>query len=164
MKPFNFCLFIDYILKRNSWLRSQVLADILPRDTLLWKLQMMKSASSFANSRLHAVKAQILILARWSFLSFFLFIWEDSQSFFSDSLIGNISFALFCSFRFPFWFSSFYFYGILVERIPYYPAWRRLKGFVELYQNRRFACWKALVKCQSVRSVNSRILVIYSSL
>uniref|UniRef100_A0A803MHJ3 Serine aminopeptidase S33 domain-containing protein n=1 Tax=Chenopodium quinoa TaxID=63459 RepID=A0A803MHJ3_CHEQI len=41
---------------------SQVLADILPRETLLWKLQMMKSACSFANSRLHAVKAQILIL------------------------------------------------------------------------------------------------------
>ncbi|XP_021760110.1 acyltransferase-like protein At3g26840, chloroplastic [Chenopodium quinoa] len=40
-----------------------VLADILPRDTLLWKLQMMKSACSYANSRLHAVKAQILILA-----------------------------------------------------------------------------------------------------
>lgn len=40
-----------------------VLADILPRDTLLWKLQMMKSAASFANSRLHAVRAQVLILA-----------------------------------------------------------------------------------------------------
>lgn len=40
-----------------------VLADILPRDTLLWKLQMMKSACLFVNSRLHAVKAQILILA-----------------------------------------------------------------------------------------------------
>ncbi|XP_021727534.1 acyltransferase-like protein At3g26840, chloroplastic [Chenopodium quinoa] len=45
-----------------SYLSSQVLADILPRETLLWKLQMMKSACSFANSRLHAVKAQILIL------------------------------------------------------------------------------------------------------
>uniref|UniRef100_A0A803KWH5 Uncharacterized protein n=1 Tax=Chenopodium quinoa TaxID=63459 RepID=A0A803KWH5_CHEQI len=44
-------------------LHFKVLADILPRDTLLWKLQMMKSACSFANSRLHAVKAQILILA-----------------------------------------------------------------------------------------------------
>ncbi|CAO2831273.1 unnamed protein product [Amaranthus hypochondriacus] len=42
---------------------ASVLADILPRDTLLWKLQMLKSAGSFANSRLHAVKAQILILA-----------------------------------------------------------------------------------------------------
>ncbi|OVA17415.1 Diacylglycerol acyltransferase [Macleaya cordata] len=40
-----------------------VVADILPRESLLWKLQMLKSASSFANSRLHAVKAEVLILA-----------------------------------------------------------------------------------------------------
>ncbi|KAL2907092.1 hypothetical protein RDABS01_005802 [Bienertia sinuspersici] len=42
----------------------QVLADILPRDTLLWKLRMMKSAGLYVNSRLHAVKAQMLVLAR----------------------------------------------------------------------------------------------------
>lgn len=47
--------------KLSSYL--SVLADILPRDTLLWKLQMAKSACLFANSRIHAVKAQILILA-----------------------------------------------------------------------------------------------------
>ncbi|KAI3862535.1 hypothetical protein MKX03_037639 [Papaver bracteatum] len=40
-----------------------VLADILPRESLLWKLQMLRSASSFANSRLHAVKAEVLVLA-----------------------------------------------------------------------------------------------------
>ncbi|XP_004295931.1 PREDICTED: acyltransferase-like protein At3g26840, chloroplastic-like [Fragaria vesca subsp. vesca] len=40
-----------------------VLADILPIETLLWKLQMINSASSYANSRLHAVKAQTLILS-----------------------------------------------------------------------------------------------------
>ncbi|KAH9625337.1 hypothetical protein KSS87_003634 [Heliosperma pusillum] len=40
-----------------------VVADILPRETLLWKLQMMNSAASFVNSRIHAVKAQVLILA-----------------------------------------------------------------------------------------------------
>ncbi|XP_050384491.1 phytyl ester synthase 1, chloroplastic-like [Argentina anserina] len=40
-----------------------VLADILPRETLLWKLQMISSASSYVNSRLHAVKAQTVILA-----------------------------------------------------------------------------------------------------
>ncbi|KAL6960374.1 hypothetical protein U1Q18_038139 [Sarracenia purpurea var. burkii] len=40
-----------------------VLADVLPRETLLWKLQMIRSASSHANSRLHAVKAQTLILS-----------------------------------------------------------------------------------------------------
>ncbi|KAK7826703.1 acyltransferase-like protein [Quercus suber] len=40
-----------------------VLADILPRETLRWKLQMLKSGSAFSNSRLHAVKAQTLILS-----------------------------------------------------------------------------------------------------
>ncbi|KAK4603177.1 hypothetical protein RGQ29_011942 [Quercus rubra] len=40
-----------------------VLADILPRETLHWKLQMLKSGSAFSNSRLHAVKAQTLILS-----------------------------------------------------------------------------------------------------
>ncbi|KAL2907115.1 hypothetical protein RDABS01_005825 [Bienertia sinuspersici] len=40
-----------------------VLADILPRDTLLWKMQLMKSAGLYVNSRLHAVKAQMLVLA-----------------------------------------------------------------------------------------------------
>ncbi|KAM5582088.1 phytyl ester synthase 2, chloroplastic-like [Rosa sericea] len=40
-----------------------VLADILPRETLLWKLQMISTASSYANSRLHAVKAHTVILS-----------------------------------------------------------------------------------------------------
>nr|XP_023876718.1 acyltransferase-like protein At3g26840, chloroplastic isoform X2 [Quercus suber] len=40
-----------------------VLADILPRETLRWKLQMLKSGSAVSNSRLHAVKAQTLILS-----------------------------------------------------------------------------------------------------
>ncbi|KAK4603173.1 hypothetical protein RGQ29_011941 [Quercus rubra] len=40
-----------------------VLADILPRETLHWKLQMLKSGSAVSNSRLHAVKAQTLILS-----------------------------------------------------------------------------------------------------
>ncbi|XP_022156515.1 acyltransferase-like protein At3g26840, chloroplastic [Momordica charantia] len=39
-----------------------VLADILPIETLIWKLQMLKSASADSNSRLHAVKAETLIL------------------------------------------------------------------------------------------------------
>ncbi|KAL4333814.1 hypothetical protein GQ457_07G000290 [Hibiscus cannabinus] len=39
-----------------------VLADILPGETLAWKLQMLKSASASANSHLHAVKAQALLL------------------------------------------------------------------------------------------------------
>ncbi|XP_017628718.1 phytyl ester synthase 2, chloroplastic-like [Gossypium arboreum] len=39
-----------------------VLADIVPRQTLLWKLNLLKSGSACANSCLHAVKAQLLIL------------------------------------------------------------------------------------------------------
>ncbi|XP_029129251.1 acyltransferase-like protein At3g26840, chloroplastic isoform X2 [Cajanus cajan] len=39
-----------------------VLADILPKETLLWKLKMLKSASAYAHSRLFAIKAQTLIL------------------------------------------------------------------------------------------------------
>ncbi|KAI4350464.1 hypothetical protein L6164_004917 [Bauhinia variegata] len=40
-----------------------VLAELLPRETLLWKLDLLKSASAYANSRLHAIKAQTLILS-----------------------------------------------------------------------------------------------------
>ncbi|KAL6136034.1 hypothetical protein ACLB2K_061336 [Fragaria x ananassa] len=40
-----------------------VLADILPRETLLWKLQMMSAASLYTNSRLHAVKAHTVMLS-----------------------------------------------------------------------------------------------------
>ncbi|XP_030450210.2 phytyl ester synthase 2, chloroplastic-like [Syzygium oleosum] len=41
---------------------KSVLADILPKGTLLWKLQMFKSAWAYTNSRIHAVKAQTLLL------------------------------------------------------------------------------------------------------
>ncbi|GAB4847354.1 hypothetical protein Ancab_026413 [Ancistrocladus abbreviatus] len=40
-----------------------VIADILPRSTLMWKMEMLKSSSAYANSHLHAVKAQTLILS-----------------------------------------------------------------------------------------------------
>uniref|UniRef100_A0A175YFW7 Serine aminopeptidase S33 domain-containing protein n=1 Tax=Daucus carota subsp. sativus TaxID=79200 RepID=A0A175YFW7_DAUCS len=39
------------------------LSDIIPKDTLLWKLKLLKSAAAYANSRLHAVTAEVLILA-----------------------------------------------------------------------------------------------------
>ncbi|KAI9178353.1 hypothetical protein LWI28_025514 [Acer negundo] len=45
-----------------SYIPAQVLADILPKETLLWKLELLRSASAYANARLHAVKAQTLIL------------------------------------------------------------------------------------------------------
>ncbi|KAF3670874.1 Acyltransferase-like protein, chloroplastic [Capsicum annuum] len=40
------------------------LADIIPKETLLWKLKLLRSASSYSNSRLHAVNAEVLVLAR----------------------------------------------------------------------------------------------------
>ncbi|KAJ6848644.1 acyltransferase-like protein, chloroplastic isoform X2 [Iris pallida] len=39
------------------------LSDILPKDTLLWKLELLKSGTAYANSRLHAVEAEVLVLA-----------------------------------------------------------------------------------------------------
>nr|CAD1839030.1 unnamed protein product [Ananas comosus var. bracteatus] len=39
------------------------LVEVLPKESLLWKLRMLRLASSFVNSRLHAVKAETLILA-----------------------------------------------------------------------------------------------------
>uniref|UniRef100_A0A6M2EXX2 Acyltransferase n=1 Tax=Populus davidiana TaxID=266767 RepID=A0A6M2EXX2_9ROSI len=41
----------------------QGLADIIPKDTLLWKLKLLKSAAAYANSRLHSVKAEVLVLS-----------------------------------------------------------------------------------------------------
>ncbi|KAK1292534.1 Acyltransferase-like protein [Acorus calamus] len=43
--------------------RLSDLSDIIPKDTLLWKLKLLKSAASYTNSRLHAVKAEVLLLA-----------------------------------------------------------------------------------------------------
>ncbi|KAF8780861.1 hypothetical protein HU200_000813 [Digitaria exilis] len=39
------------------------LVDILRKEYIIWKLKMLRTASSFVNSRLHAVKAQTLVLA-----------------------------------------------------------------------------------------------------
>ncbi|KAJ6796119.1 putative acyltransferase-like protein, chloroplastic [Iris pallida] len=44
----------------------QFLSDItvtLQKDTFLWKLKLLKSGSSYSSSRLHAVEAQVLVLA-----------------------------------------------------------------------------------------------------
>ncbi|KAL5701396.1 hypothetical protein ACHQM5_026739 [Ranunculus cassubicifolius] len=40
-----------------------ILLDILPKETLLWKLKLLKSGAAYANSRLHAVKAEVLVLS-----------------------------------------------------------------------------------------------------
>ncbi|XP_019187111.1 PREDICTED: acyltransferase-like protein At1g54570, chloroplastic [Ipomoea nil] len=37
--------------------------DIKPKENLAWKLKLLKSASEYANSRLHAVTAEVLVLA-----------------------------------------------------------------------------------------------------
>jgi pimeloyl-ACP methyl ester carboxylesterase/1-acyl-sn-glycerol-3-phosphate acyltransferase len=39
------------------------LADVVPKDALVWKLDLLHEAALFTNSRLHAVRAQVLILA-----------------------------------------------------------------------------------------------------
>ncbi|WJX80201.1 mRNA-binding ribosome synthesis protein [Trifolium repens] len=39
------------------------LANIIPRTTLLWKIKLLKSAAAYTNSRLHAVRAEVLVLA-----------------------------------------------------------------------------------------------------
>ncbi|KAI3886327.1 hypothetical protein MKW92_016745 [Papaver armeniacum] len=39
------------------------LADIITKETLLWKLKLCKVAAEYANSHLHAVSAEVLVLA-----------------------------------------------------------------------------------------------------
>ncbi|EOY02897.1 Esterase/lipase/thioesterase family protein, putative [Theobroma cacao] len=70
-------MLMDNVLKRGSLPQTigglsqdlftmssylHVLTDILPKETLQWKLRMLKTASASTNSCLHAVKAQTLIL------------------------------------------------------------------------------------------------------
>ncbi|XP_023761198.2 phytyl ester synthase 1, chloroplastic isoform X1 [Lactuca sativa] len=43
--------------------RLSGLSDIIPRSTLLWKLKLLKSSVAYTNSRLHDVKAEVLVLA-----------------------------------------------------------------------------------------------------
>ncbi|XP_042517080.1 acyltransferase-like protein At1g54570, chloroplastic [Macadamia integrifolia] len=43
--------------------RLSALADIIPKETLVWKLKLLKAAAAYANSRLHAVKSEVLLLA-----------------------------------------------------------------------------------------------------
>ncbi|KAH7282002.1 hypothetical protein KP509_35G007500 [Ceratopteris richardii] len=39
------------------------LAEVIPKKSLQWKLELLKAGALYANSRLHAVKGQVLILA-----------------------------------------------------------------------------------------------------
>ncbi|GJX51369.1 acyltransferase-like protein, chloroplastic [Tanacetum coccineum] len=71
---------LDYILSMTTGIASTVAseisetlvamsadlpgrAEVLSVQTLIWKLRLLDSASLYANSRLHAIKAQTLILA-----------------------------------------------------------------------------------------------------
>ncbi|XP_065853504.1 phytyl ester synthase 1, chloroplastic-like isoform X2 [Euphorbia lathyris] len=58
---------IEFTLPLKSKIEqfSANLTGYLPHlsDTLLWKLKLAKSAAAYANSRLHAVKAEVLLLA-----------------------------------------------------------------------------------------------------
>ena len=98
--------------KRDDYLRSQALADALPGETLLWKLQMLRSASAYANSRLHAVRAQALILVRFSFLAFLVIA----------LILVCLSLIIFSS----------------VGMISYYLVKRKEKDFIIFFQNVRF--------------------------
>ncbi|KAM3296143.1 hypothetical protein ACQJBY_038470 [Aegilops geniculata] len=40
------------------------LGDIIQMGTLVWKLKLLKSGANYANSQLHAVQAEVLLLAR----------------------------------------------------------------------------------------------------
>lgn len=53
----------DNKLTKTNYL--QTLVRIFPKDTLLWKLQLLKSASASAHSHMYTVKAQTLILLRF---------------------------------------------------------------------------------------------------
>lgn len=54
---------MEKVFSNLTCLLPQSLADILPKDTLIWRLKSLKSAAADANSRLHAVKAQVLVIA-----------------------------------------------------------------------------------------------------
>ncbi|CAI9096078.1 OLC1v1032149C1 [Oldenlandia corymbosa var. corymbosa] len=43
---------------------SRDFSDIIPKDTLLWKLKLLKCAAAYANSCLYMVTAEVLLLAR----------------------------------------------------------------------------------------------------
>jgi hypothetical protein len=54
-----FFIFLQYCVQCSF----QVLSDIIPKETLIWRLKLLQSAAAYANSRLHAVRAESLVLA-----------------------------------------------------------------------------------------------------
>ncbi|MFS7943156.1 putative serine aminopeptidase, S33, alpha/Beta hydrolase [Helianthus anomalus] len=47
----------------RSPLRPLALTKLIPKDTLKWRIDLLESTAAYANSRLHAVTAQVLVLA-----------------------------------------------------------------------------------------------------
>ncbi|PKA57490.1 Acyltransferase-like protein [Apostasia shenzhenica] len=56
---------LDVLLKSLTSLLPMLsdLAEIIPKETLVWKLLLLKKASAYVNSRLHAIKAAVLVLS-----------------------------------------------------------------------------------------------------
>nr|XP_043630906.1 acyltransferase-like protein At1g54570, chloroplastic [Erigeron canadensis] len=48
---------------KNEVPHLSVIAEILPKDTFQWRLKLTKAAAAYANSRLHVITAQVLVLA-----------------------------------------------------------------------------------------------------
>lgn len=57
------------ILSDFTPLTFQESRDIIRMDTLVWKLKLLKSGAAYANSRLHAVQAEVLLLARYFYIT-----------------------------------------------------------------------------------------------
>lgn len=45
---------------------QRTLATLIPRESLLWKFRMLRSAELYANARLHAIKAHVLLVTSGS--------------------------------------------------------------------------------------------------
>ncbi|KAH9307321.1 hypothetical protein KI387_035232, partial [Taxus chinensis] len=59
-------------LVNNGWSPPSVqrtLAKLIPRESLLWKFRMLRSAELYANARLHAVKCNVLLITRVNSIS-----------------------------------------------------------------------------------------------
>ena len=120
--------------KKNWQFKSQVLADMLSRETLLWKLQMLKAASASASSHLHAVKVQALLLCRslishqhHPLLLYLLIFLANILAKFMASIVIMAD--------------IFYFF-VIVERTSCFPVKTKPKDFAACCQNVRYVCLK----------------------
>ncbi|KAJ6725660.1 ESTERASE/LIPASE/THIOESTERASE-LIKE PROTEIN [Salix purpurea] len=61
-ESFGACLALSVAARNPQIDLVLVLSDIIPKETLIWRLKLLQSAAAYANSRLHAVKAESLVL------------------------------------------------------------------------------------------------------